>query len=535
MDETNEDTDTICPDNDTHQSTIMEPLEGPCGNMDCDIMTIRRCSYCSGPRYCSERCEKADHYSHKFSCSHVTITSADHLQRDCFQDVIPQDPQVREDYGFTRCKNRIEESHLFGLYIGLLKYLDIPAEDLHSWRVSGILMGKIIETYSSLPESNRGSYYPWLLRNRHVLDESHTQVREEDNVDLYIQKMVDDARPYLDPSDSNVPARKLTPYAKQNCFRFLAMLLKGMRPPPKMLNMDLWYDFGFVVCCSEDEESSLANVYISLLLANTAARDYFASLGSTQSMPPDYPTCSFADFWKAWEAGTLMDLLDTYGTHGGRDSYGQFLDSVFPDLREFLSYPGTPGPKFPRPSIWRLRHFLALDGANVLTVEPAIAGAAIEYGFHPGLDTRTRLDLHDFYTTIFKQGVYTTKVDEALRRGRLHEVADRWYGGVVDDRVKNVLRTISDAGRTLSEGLDGPWDNENDIYKMWRTPRTYETEEEPEQDDEEETDNDNNEEGSQEEDDDSRGEVDADTAERIASESYCQRPKHKTYSIFTVQ
>lgn len=49
-----------------------------------------------------------------------------------------------------------------------------------------------------------------------------------------------------------------------------------------------------------------------------------------------------------------MDLFDTYGNHGGRAAYGESIDSQFPDLREFLSYPGGGAEsdmRFPRPSV----------------------------------------------------------------------------------------------------------------------------------------------------------------------------------------
>ena len=142
---------------------------------------------------------------------------------------------------------------------------------------------------------------------------------------------------------------------------------------------------------------------------------------------PDIPTCSFTDFWKAWEAGSLIELFSQYS-----------INLRFSELQEFLSYPG----KSPRPSVWRLKHFLAIEDANVLTIAPEIAAAAIEYGFYPQLDTRTRLNLRDFYTRVFRRGVLSREIDEARRKRNMHEVADRWSGGGVSDRVKQVLRGV---------------------------------------------------------------------------------------------
>ncbi|KAK1749421.1 hypothetical protein QBC47DRAFT_355084 [Echria macrotheca] len=450
--------------------TSTETHGGHCGNLDCEKRTTRRCSRCHGGWYCSLSCEEADIYSHKFVCSRGAITTADILQRDCYADNLPEDPQVREDFGFTRCRNKTEESHLCGLYQGIFKVFDVTAAEMHSWRMEGILTGKIIETFSAYPEGSRGGYYPWFLRNRHVLDESHRVVRDEDDPELHVQRMIANARPYLSPSDQSTPVECLIPWAKQNCFIFLAVLLSSAHPPPTMPNLDLWYDFGFAVCPSPQSESSLANFYTQLLFGNRPIRDYYASLGSTHFMPADFPTCSFEQFWKAWEAGTLMDLFDTYGNHDGRAAYGESIDFQFPDLREFLSYPGGAerDQRFPRPSVWRLRQFLAVEGANVLSLAPSISRAAIEYGFDAGLNARTRLDLHAFYKRIFLQGVRTAEVDWALRVGRLHEMADQWYGEPVNERVRAVLRAVSEARRTVSGDVEDGSSGEHDTRDMSR-------------------------------------------------------------------
>ncbi|KAK3322760.1 hypothetical protein B0H66DRAFT_474160 [Apodospora peruviana] len=467
-----EDSDTAMASNvENEVETNTDANEGPCGNFDCEKRTTRRCSRCHGRRYCSLWCEEDDIYSHKFECSRGAITTADLLERDCYADELPKDPQVREDFGFTRCRNKTEESHLFGVYQGILKILDVTAAEMHSWRMEGILTEKIIETFSARPEGSRGGYYPWFLRNKHVLDERHKVVRDEDDPALNVQRMLSKARPYLSASDQNTPVDGLVPWAKQNCFLFLALLLDSAHPPPTMPNLDLWYDFGFPVCTDPHAESTLASLYKDLLLGNRPIRDYFSSLGSTHFTPADFPTCPFEQFWKAWEAGTLMDLFDTYGTHGGRTAYGESIDARFPDLREFLSYPGVSESdmRFSRPSVWRLRQFLAVEGANVLTTAPSISRAAIEYGFGPGLDVRTQLDLHAFYTRIFQRGVRTGEVDGALRRGRLDEVAEQWYGEPVHERVRVVLRAVSEAGRTtVSTNVGDGSNDDRDMHDMWR-------------------------------------------------------------------
>ncbi|KAF7506412.1 hypothetical protein GJ744_011766 [Endocarpon pusillum] len=394
------------------------PIAGPCGDIDSDKTTTRQCSHCGGPWFCSVRCEEIATYSHRFSCNRRPITTADLLEKDCCWDSLPEDPQVREDCGFQRCRNRSEETKLFGLYVGIIKYNNISSEELHRWRTEAILVDKIIKVFARIPEGSRGGYYPWFLRNRHILEGEQEVINDEDDVDKYIQERYAEARAYLDPADQTKAVEDLTPFAKQYCFFFFSMLLDCKYPPPKNgAPRPLW-----------------------LLLGNKPARDHFRSLRMEHLTPSDFPTCSFTDFWKAWEVGSLMEPFSRYGTSQGAANYRTTLDWRFPALREFLSYPG----KSPRPSVWRLKHFLAGEDANVLTITPEIAAAAMEYGFHPQLDTRTRLDLRDFYTRVFRRGLLPREIDEAKRKRNMREMADRWSGGNVSGEVKQVLRDVSD-------------------------------------------------------------------------------------------
>lgn len=102
-----------------------------------------------------------------------------------------------------------------------------------------------------IPESFRGGYYPWFLRNRHTLEGDHQVVRDTDDPEKYLQERYNEARAYLDPSDQAKALEDLSPFAKQYCFSFLALLLDCKHPPPQMPRLDLWYDFGFVVCSDE--------------------------------------------------------------------------------------------------------------------------------------------------------------------------------------------------------------------------------------------------------------------------------------------
>lgn len=66
----------------------------------------------------------------------------------------------------------------------------------------------------------------------------------------------------------------------------------------------------------------------------------------------------------------LFDERNVAGDVGTRE---------FRALKDFLSFPL----QSPRPSVWRLKHCLAIENANVLTIAPEIPEIAIarEYGF----------------------------------------------------------------------------------------------------------------------------------------------------------
>lgn len=83
--------------------------------------------------------------------------------------MIPSHPQTCIDYGFARCKTETELSNLISLYIGLIKLLGVDPMDLHRARRKGRLAAEIMSHYEKLPVPNRGVYYPWFLKNLHIV------------------------------------------------------------------------------------------------------------------------------------------------------------------------------------------------------------------------------------------------------------------------------------------------------------------------------------------------------------------------------
>lgn len=368
-------------------------------------------------------------FYHLTKCSARSMTTADTLCHDVIGDRIPQDSETREHFGFNRCRDRRDQSHLLGLYQGLILPLGIRAIQLNEWREQDILVSKIIQAFSKLSENNRGAYFPWFLRNQYILDNSTPplQLVGEDNA---LHRAVNAARPYLDPEDRDKHVQQLEPPSKAHCFLFFAMVLDSSYPSPYWTWSNSWYDFGFVVLRNKYEEDELGRLYSTLVGGNRARRDYDQSLGIEPEDYPNIPTCSFNELWLAYKNGELANLCRRYGL-------GSLLGGNL-GLEEFLSFPLNQ--RELRPSVWKLKHFLAIDPNHPPGNYPEIEAAAQEYGFTSQLNARTRLALRQCYEQLFGK-VNPLRVNEAKDCGKLSEYAESVLDEI-DDDVQQVLRKI---------------------------------------------------------------------------------------------
>lgn len=294
--------------------------------------------------------------SHLFTCSKRPLTSADYLWKSLAEDLMPQEEDVLEDFGFNNVLFGRDETYLLGVYRGLYLSGNFSAEDIHEWRVGGILVKKIKEFYYSIPEGNRGQYFPWFLKNPHVLERPMTKDEAQQRL---IATFYDKARPYLDIEDRNKTARDLKPEAKGLCYHLLAGVLLQAMPNPVEQN---WYSFAFVTCRGQGEESRLVNLY-QLLLAESDGSFFYEFHNRRRGV---IQPATFTQFWKAYEAGTLIQLIDSKGLRE--------LRSELPFLEGFLSVP----PAGPRPSVWGLKQFLEISDP---VDHPPIPSVNVDYGF----------------------------------------------------------------------------------------------------------------------------------------------------------
>ena len=322
----------------------------------CTEPTKRKCSICNKGFFCSDSCQEKRSGRHLFTCSKRPLTSADYLWRSLAEDLIPKEESVLEDYGFNNVVSVGDMSCLFGLYQGLYLSGEFSAEDIHEWRTGGILMKKIKEFNYNIPENCRGSYFPWFLKNTHVLERPMTRDEAQQKM---IATFYDKAMPYLDIEDRNTIARDLKPKAKGACYNLLAGTLIQMIPNPIETN---WYSFGFVTCRGEQEENELLALYQLLITESDGSYFYeFYNRRRGTAQP-----VTFTQFWQAYEAGKLIQLMDSKGLKN--------LRSWLPFLEQFLSVP----PVGPHPSVWDLKQFLEIDQPMDF---PPVPSVKVDYGF----------------------------------------------------------------------------------------------------------------------------------------------------------
>ena len=286
---------------------------------------------------------------------------------------MPEDEDVLQDFGFNNVRFGGDRTYLLGVYGGLYLSGKFSAEEIHEWRVGGILLDKIKEHYYSIPENCRGEYFPWFLKNLHVL-EQRPMTKDEAQQKL-VATIFDKARVYLNIEDRNKAAKDLEPEAKQLSYCLLAEVLHRITPNPTEVS---WYSFGFVTCHGQLEESQLVDLYLLLLTESDGSFFYKFHDERRGVIQP----ATFTQFWKAYEAGTLIQLMDSKGL--------KKLRSRLPFLEGFLSVP----PAGPHLSVWSLKQFLEI---NDPVDHPPVPSVTFDYGFmncHTFEETCTLMEIY---------------------------------------------------------------------------------------------------------------------------------------------
>jgi hypothetical protein len=396
--------------------TYLTP-EGNEPHWDCDICmrpTTRTCSICNKDFFCRDSCQEKRSGSHLFTCSKRPLTSADYLWKSLIDDLMPEDEDVLEDFGFNNVLFGGNQTYLLGLYQGLYLSGKFSAEDIHEWRVGGILVDKIKEFYYSIPENSRGQYFPWFLKNSYALERPMTKDEAQKKL---IATFYDKARPYLNIEDRNKTARELKPEAKGTSYNLLAGVLLRASPNPIERN---WFSFGFVTCRGRGEECVLVNLY-QLLLTESDGSFFYEFHNSRRGV---IQPATFTQFWKAYETGTLIQLMDSKGL--------KELRSRLPFLKGFLSV----GPAGPLPSVWNLKQCVEI---NDLMDHPPIPSVNVDYGF---------INCHNFEETCILMEIYgkvlktanPLELHQACVAGDLFQYASDYVW--IEERWRSLMRNI---------------------------------------------------------------------------------------------
>ena len=349
-----------------------------------------------------------------FTCSKRPLTSADYLWKSLAEDLIPEDDDVLKDFGFNNVLSAGEMSNLLGVYKGLYLSDKFTAEDIHKWRIGGILVDKIKEFYYTIPERFRGLYFPWFLKNLSVLERPMTK---DESLQKLIATFHDKSRPYLDMADRNKTARDLKPEAKGSCFNLLAGVLLRFTPNP--IQRD-WYSFGFVTCRGQREESMLVDLY-QLLLTESDGSIFYELHDRRRGIAPP---ATFTEFWKAYEAGILIQLMDSKGLKEQR--------SWLPFLEGFLSVP----PAGPHLSVWSLKQFLEISDP---IDHPPCPSVNVDYGF---------INCHSFEETCILMEIYgkvlktadPLELHQACVAGDLFQFASGYVP--MEERWRSLMRNL---------------------------------------------------------------------------------------------
>ncbi|CAE6505040.1 unnamed protein product [Rhizoctonia solani] len=361
-----------------------------CRYCEAEQSNLSACSGCRNAWYCGPECQKAHWKFHRLHCLHPSkLTSADRLAIAANADLLPNenDTQVLRDYGFARVQIPRSENYLCGLFQGIIRYGEVDPREIHRQRLAGTLIDYIKDYYEKIPIQARGGYYPWFLKNQHLLGPSiYIDISSAVLNDALIQHtwsfIGGSASTSLIEIKSQIQDWNKE---KKQAFRFVQLLLH----PGFQLSPDLpeWVHFGFCGCKSRDEEANLWDSYIKL----------------AKAVP-------FEKFHTAYNSSSLPSLFSTNG-----------LTITNPFILDVLS--GTP---HVNKSVWNLKQF-ALGDYQKLT--PSVV---VDYGFMNCGDLESQEtenvihSLRQVYNRILTApNANPLKLHEACLQGKLFQYARR--------------------------------------------------------------------------------------------------------------
>jgi len=371
---------------------------------DYEEANLKRCSGCQKVYYCSTECQKYDWVCHIFDCKpRRPINTADYLALAVYQNLIPEHPQTCADYGFNRAFMSDEKSNLLGLYIGLIKVMEIPPKTIHNWRVRGVLVDEIKAAFYKLPERTRGGYFPWFLQNEHIVALSGQPLSEEtlhgggDAMVVRAWRFTEGSE--RDSVDEIKAAIARKPAEEQKCHFLYALLLSKWHPSP---DLDLWINFGFASCTSQEEEMELGAWYQKLI-----------------------NMCTFKEFCDAYRTGSLLGLFRSKGLQVNDNAH----------LRDLLH-----GPTWGNKSVWDLKRSIVQE-SSTKEESSMVPSVMVDYGFMNCRNDSERRQLKRVYKAFFDScDGDPLKLHEAAIKGNIHGYVSQVVQGLRDPKFQRLMK-----------------------------------------------------------------------------------------------
>ncbi|KAF8641256.1 hypothetical protein AX16_010104 [Volvariella volvacea WC 439] len=355
------------------------------------------CAGCHKVYYCSKKCQTRDWLRHIFDCKPADVTTAHRLALAVREDLLPQDQQTCEDYGFDRAFSVENRTMLFGLYVGLIKYNDVKPKTLHKWRLQGgaTLVREIKRVFERLSPASRGGYYTWFLQHQYILDDSQPQPENSTPEDQASQMrrrawVFTGGSPSTSDTDITAALGKM-PEDRRTCFFFYLFLLARWHPSP---SEDMWIHMGFCGCSSEPAEMAFGGLYQELIRR-----------------------CPFDEFCDAYSNSNIAELFRkkdlplNVGRMAGKSGDERFIEDA-------LS--GSPRV---RKSVWDLKALiLQLESTRCDSLR-VIPSVSVDYGFYNCKNPEEGRQLTEVYKKYFARptGVDPLALHQAAIEGKLFE------------------------------------------------------------------------------------------------------------------
>ncbi|OJT12508.1 hypothetical protein TRAPUB_10909 [Trametes pubescens] len=365
---------------------------------------LKCCAGCKAVWYCSKRCQRKNWRRHIFDCNRP-IPTAYYLSRAVFADLIPVHAQTRQDFGFDKAEllGGTAQSYLLGLWIGVIKYLEVPVKEVQKWQAEGRMLEGVKAVFAQIPSRAQGDYFRWFLEHQNILDGSpvdSTQANE------FAERMATNAIRGAwvhtggapDDAVETIEARiSALPDHIRECHHFYRLMEFGhwdRRPGPRD---SCWVTFGFVAARHQAEELRLRTAYGELL-----------------------ERCTFNTFCTAYEASTIPDLFRVHVVE---------MDVSTPTAACFRDV--MAGSLCRSKSVWYLKQYIEqLQRADPSVPRPQPHQAIhADYGFMNCRDASEQRLLDELYTKYFERHS-TNPLD----------LCEAWIEGVLAEHVSAFVK-----------------------------------------------------------------------------------------------